>query len=58
MIVCMWPLFYLATGETFCCRLGKHSSVIVELSSITVIESHHIDLHIDLLWCCMYVCTI
>ena len=37
MIVCMRPRFHSATGKTFCCRLGK-SKVIVELSSITVIE--------------------
>jgi hypothetical protein len=35
MIVCMCPWFHSATGKH---RLGKHSSVIVELSLIAVIE--------------------
>ena len=25
IVVCMWPWFQSATGETFCGRLGKHS---------------------------------
>jgi hypothetical protein len=54
MIVCMWPRFCSATGETFCYRLGKHRSVIWNcLQSLSLNDT----INTDLLWFCMYVCT-
>ena len=54
MIVCMWPRFCSATGETFCYRLGKHRSVIWNcLQSLSLNNT----INTNLLWYCMYVCT-
>jgi hypothetical protein len=50
----MWPWFHSATGETFCGRLGKHRSVIVELFLNTVIEKHHI-INVCMYYVCMFV---